>query len=446
MRIAVIGAGWAGCTAAVDLARRGHAVAVFEAGAVPGGRARRVVRAGLPLDNGQHLLLGAYVETRRALALVHGEGVPPGVLAQHPLAIVPLAPGHDALALRSPGGGAPGLAWALLSARGLRFSDRLGLLAWFARLASAGFRCPPDATVADLTANCPAAAVRALLEPLCIAALNTPPERASARVFANVLRAAFAGPRGASDFLVAATDLSSLYADAALGRVACAGGEVALRTRARLVAASDDAVTLEVGRGERLFDAVVVATGPHQLADALPETFAGAPALDAARQAAAALDYEPIATAWLGYTERCPLPAPVLRLDDSPGQWLFDRPDVLERAQPDPARPPLAQLVSVVVSASGPHDALDAPALARSCDAQLRRLAPGWPALAFAQAITERRATYACTPTRPRPASALPHPRVALAGDWLDDAFPATLEAAVRTGFAAADRLVRGLA
>ena len=77
MRIAVIGAGWAGCTAAVDLARRGHAVTVFEAGAVPGGRARRVVRSGLPLDNGQHLLLGAYEATRRALAIVHGAEVPP---------------------------------------------------------------------------------------------------------------------------------------------------------------------------------------------------------------------------------------------------------------------------------------------------------------------------------------------------------------------------------
>ena len=437
MRVAVIGAGWAGATAAVALARRGHAVAVFEAGAVPGGRARRVVRAGLALDNGQHLLLGAYEATRRALALVHGADLPADLLARGPLAIRPLAPGAGALSLRARGAGPLGLALGLLGAHGLRIGERLGLVAWFTRLARAGFRCAPDATVAELVASCPPAAARALLEPLCIAALNTPASHASAQVFANVLRAAFAGPAGASDFLVATTDLSSLFPEAVLRAVAGSGGEIALRTPARLGKLSADAVTVAIRGDPRRFDAAVVAVGPHQLDDALGDV----PALDDARRAAQELRYEPIATAWLGYAAPCPLPARMLRLDDAPGQWLFDRPDILARAAPDAARPALAQLVAVVVSASGAHDALDAPALARACDAQLRRLAPGWPALAYAQAIVERRATYACTPRRPRPARILAHPRVALAGDWLDAEFPATLEAAVRTGFDAARAL-----
>ena len=439
MRVAVIGAGWAGCTAAVDLARRGHAVTVYEAGAVPGGRARRVVRSGLPLDNGQHLLLGAYAATRRALAVVHGAEMPRGLFDRRPLAIHPLAPGRDVLAVRARGAGPLGLALGLLSARGLRIGERLQLVAWFSRLARAGFRCPSEATVADLTAGCPPAATRLLWEPLCIAALNTPIARASAQVFANVLRAAFAGPAGASDFLVPTTDLTAVYPDDALRRVAEAGGEVALRTPARLVAVADDHVTVALRDGERSFDGVVLAVGPHQIADVLPDHPAFAEVLRDAR----GLAYEPIATAWLGYTAHCPLPAPMLRLDDAPGQWLFDRPDVLARAGPDPARPELAQFVSVVVSASGPHDTMSAHALALACDAQLRRLAPGWPPLAFAQAIVERRATYACTPQRPRPAHILPHPRVALAGDWLDAEFPATLEAAVRTGFAASAALDR---
>ncbi len=437
MHVAVIGAGWAGATAALTLARRGHAVAVFEAGAVPGGRARRVERAGLALDNGQHLLLGAYAATQRALALVQSAGVPVDVLARSPLAIRPLAPGAGALSLSARGSGPLGLALGLLGAHGLRIGERLGLLAWFAGLARAGFRCAPGATVADLLTACPPAAARALLEPLCIAALNTPPAHACAQVFANVLRAAFAGPAGASDFLVATTDLSSLFPEAALRAVAASGGEVALRAPARVGALSGNAVTVACRGAARRFDAAVVAVGPHQLDSALGDD----PALADARRAAGGLRYEPIATAWLGYAAPCPLPAPMLRLDDAPGQWLFDRPDILARAAPDDARPALAQLVAVVVSASGAHDALDAPALARACDAQLRRLAPGWPPLAFAQAIVERRATYACTPRRPRPATILAHPCVALAGDWLDAAFPATLEAAVRSGFDAARAL-----
>ena len=90
--VAVIGGGWAGCAAAVTLARAGVPVALFEAAPVLGGRARRVARAGLPLDNGQHLLLGAYDQTLALMDLVHGATVARAVVARSPLSIVPLSP------------------------------------------------------------------------------------------------------------------------------------------------------------------------------------------------------------------------------------------------------------------------------------------------------------------------------------------------------------------
>ena len=58
--VAVIGAGWAGCATAVELARTGAQVTLYEAARVPGGRARRTNYQGKTLDNGQHILLGAY--------------------------------------------------------------------------------------------------------------------------------------------------------------------------------------------------------------------------------------------------------------------------------------------------------------------------------------------------------------------------------------------------
>jgi predicted NAD/FAD-binding protein len=81
-RVAVVGAGYAGMAAAVTLADAGVRVVVFESGAVPGGRARRVHAHGHDLDNGQHILIGAYTELLRLMQRV---GVPPNAVLRVPL-------------------------------------------------------------------------------------------------------------------------------------------------------------------------------------------------------------------------------------------------------------------------------------------------------------------------------------------------------------------------
>ena len=77
MRVAVIGGGWAGIAAAVELTASGAHVTLIEAGRVLGGRARSVNIDGRTLDNGQHILLGAYRET---LALMRRVGADPDAL------------------------------------------------------------------------------------------------------------------------------------------------------------------------------------------------------------------------------------------------------------------------------------------------------------------------------------------------------------------------------
>jgi len=67
---AVVGGGWAGCAAAVELVRAGQQVTVFEAARTLGGRARRVAFDGRELDNGQHIMLGAYSESLRIMRAV----------------------------------------------------------------------------------------------------------------------------------------------------------------------------------------------------------------------------------------------------------------------------------------------------------------------------------------------------------------------------------------
>ena len=102
----------------------------------------------------------------------------------------------------------------------------------------------------------------------------------------------------------------------------------------------------------------------------------------------------------------------------------------------------MRQLLAVILSASGPHEALDHGMLAVDIDAQLRRLQPDRPPCEWFQVIAERRATYACTPGRARPGHVRLVDGVYLAGDYVDADYPATLEAAVRSGLAAAQAVL----
>ena len=155
MKVAVIGAGWGGMAAAVQAAQAGHAVTVFEAGRAPGGRARAVAaqRAdGTPvlLDNGQHILIGAYTE---CLRLMRAVGVDPDqALLRLPLQLV----FPDGAGLQLPDVPPP---WDALTgiarARGWSLGERLALLARAARWRLAGFACPPGTSVAGLCAGLP---------------------------------------------------------------------------------------------------------------------------------------------------------------------------------------------------------------------------------------------------------------------------------------------------
>ncbi len=188
---------------------------------------------------------------------------------------------------------------------------------------------------------------------------------------------------------------------------------------------------------------IVLAVAPHQLLATLGDV----PGTDAIREAVAMLDYESTTTVYLGYA-RAPASAAAARfaqLDAAPGQWLFDRADILARA--GAGAPTMDALYAVVISADGPHLDYDPPTLARLVDAQLRRLAPDLAPLMWSQVIAERRATYACTPhsvaARSGLADMAPMPGVRLAGDYVDTEYPATLEAAVRSGVHAAEALLR---
>ena len=437
-RYAVIGGGWAGCAAAMELARAGHAVTLYEAARTLGGRARRVERENTVLDNGQHILLGAYTETLRLIRLAGQD--PAELILTLPLQMrYPAASGGmDFVAPRLP---APlHLAWALLRAKGLRRADKLALMRFSTAMRWMDWQLHNDCTVSELlqrfdqtdTLN------RLMWHPLCLAALNTPPGRASARVFINVLRDSLgARRRRASDMLIPKADLSALFPDAAARYVAQHGGQVKTGAKvAALQSLADGRWQLDDGEH---FDAVIVATSSVQAA-ALLQGVADA-RLNQSIGQMQALTTEAISTCYLQYAASVRLDLPFYALVDAPeqqhwGQFVFDR-GQLDTGQ--------AGLLAVVISASGTaaeqgHGPL-AQAIATQLAHALRRPELAQPL--WTQLITEKRATFACTPDLLRPGNASGVPGLLLAGDYTagDDRrqdYPATIEAAVRSGVAAA--------
>jgi squalene-associated FAD-dependent desaturase len=439
-RVAVIGGGWAGCAAAVTLAAAGVPVTLIEQAKTLGGRARRVSFGALALDNGQHLLIGGYDRTRELLALVHGADRVAALFRRLPLTIRPFGRvASSAVSLTAWRAPAPfHLAGGIACARGLDFAERVAVIADYRRLARAGFRCPSGQTVAECFAATPRRAFAAIWAPLCLAALNTPPRAASAQVFANVLRAALTGAARNSELLVPAVDLSACFPEAAVRFVERHAGSLRIGIAARAVIADARAVMVGFGTSTEPFSAAIVAVGPHQLAGTLGAEAGGDPAWRTTLAQVDAFAYESITTIYLAFAERVPFALPLLRLDDGPGQWAFDRSASLAG---DPASD-AASLIAVVISAGGPHDALDHATLSHDAEAQLRRLAPNLPAVIWSRVVVERRATYACTPALARPVHGRIGPGVYLAGDYTDQELPATLEAATRSGVAAARALL----
>jgi squalene-associated FAD-dependent desaturase len=414
-RLAVVGGGWAGLAAAVEAARCGWQVTLFEMAHRLGGRARSVDKAGTTLDNGQHILIGAYAETR---SLLRELGVDESAaFLRCPLQMVDAA--GRGLALRP---GAPGPAFAGAVARNAqwRVSERLALLAAAARWWIAGFRCEANLTVADLTAHLPAAVRDDFIDPLCVAALNTPAPQASARVFLRVLHdALFLGP-GSADLLLPRCDLGALLPEPAQRRLALAGATLRPGHRVDTLERLEGRWSVD---GEP-FDRVVLASSASEAARLARSV---APEWSAL---AGTLAYEPIVTVYLR-ADHNPLPAPMVALRSDmhhPAQFAFDRGQL--GAVPE--------LLAFVVSGAqawverGPAATVDA--VVAQCEATLARHLRG--PVSVLQAVTEKRATFRCTPGLRRPPMGVADGLLA-AGDYVDGPYPATLEGAVRSGRAA---------
>lgn len=396
MKIAVIGGGWAGIAAAVELTAAGAETTLFEAGRVLGGRARGVEIDGRKLDNGQHIMLGAYRDT---LALMRQVGADPDELFdRRPLQVID----NTGFRLALPHLPAPlNVAWGLLNASGVGLGEKLRTALWMDGIKRRGFKLAGETTVAEWLddAGQTGALRRHLWEPLCLAALNTPAERASAQLFANVLRDSLGSSRRAdTDLLLPRVDLGQLLPEPAGHWLQAHRAQIRLSTRVSQITEAENGIAID---GET-FAVAIIATAPQHVGALWP---------------AAATDYayEPIATVYRNFEPKMKLPFPLSNRLGGHCQWVVDRGQAM---------------LTCVLSGHGDWEKLDDEALATTLDQEL-----GWPnPTGWHKVIREKRATFSAIPGLHRPDFKTSNPRLFLAGDYTWADYPATLEGAVRSG------------
>jgi hydroxysqualene dehydroxylase len=439
--VVVVGGGFAGLAAAVDLAERGRGVLLLERRAFLGGRAYSFLdrTTGDTVDNGQHLMMGCY---RHTLGFLEKIGALGNIKFQPNSRVDFLSDtdGHAAFAC-------PPLPAPLHLLAGLA---RLKTVGWGDRVRALGVglalkRMNGDrARLADIT-------VREWLDELgqskriqhrfwdliALATLNEAPERASADMFARVIEEAFLHTRRDSTMVISRVGLSEMYTADAQRFVEERGGEVRVN-------ATVERVEFEGGRagglilrgGERVEPDAVVSAVPYFALRTMiaPEVAAG---VEAFRHLG---DFQsaPIVSINLWYAE------PVTDLEfvgllDSPVEWVFNKNAV------GASRGRYQHLALVI---SGAHAAAKLPKeeITEMAVNEMRRFFPAArkqrPAHSFV--VREHHATISHTVgvARLRPAQRTPFANFFLAGDWTDTGLPATIEGAVWSGQECARQLL----
>ena len=409
----VVGAGLAGLSAAVRLAERGERVVLYEAAKAAGGRCRSYHDAALDLtiDNGNHLILSGNRAAMAYLRLIGGRETLHGP-DEAVFDFADLRSG-ERWQLRPNAGRLPW--WILVPSRrvpGTALWDYLAPL----RILSAS----RDATIGEVM-RCEGPLWERLWHPVLLAALNTEPDRASARLAAPILRETLGAGGGACIPLVATEGLSAAFIDPALAYLAARGAVLKLGTRLK-------ALSMDGNRASGLaFATQTIPIGPQdEVVLALPPAAADGivPAVSKPTE------FRGIVNAHFRTVPSAGQPL-LLGLVGGLSEWLFAYPDRL----------------SVTISAGDRLFDTPREELAERIWAEIAPLSglpvepmPVW------QIVKERRATFAATPCEAakRPPARTDIHNLVLAGDWIDTGLPATIEGAIRSGEMAASLLHRG--
>ncbi len=416
-----------------------------------GGRARTININGIKLDNGQHILLGAYSATLNLMQRL-------GINEQKTMLRLPLqmrypaysadSGGMDLLTQHFP---APWhLLFALMRSTGLSKTDKFALLRFLSKMRWMNWRLANDCSVAVLLTRYQQTprSIQLLWRPLCLAALNTPLNDASAQVFLHVLRDSLGACRSASDMLIPRVDLTNLLPQQAALWIEQHGGKVQYGSAVQAISHSATQSQTQKWRIQTTinnndnyfddfdnFDGVVIATQAKHAQALLSKAMN-----NNVTPSWATFQYEAITTCYLQYPPNYKLPHVFFALLDDVsnnawGQFVFDR------GQLDAQH---AGLFAVIISAANAAITMEHTVLGAAIARQLSNafampelMQPIW-----VKVVSEKRATFSCTPNLTRPNNATALHGVVIAGDYTAGDYPATLEAAVQSGIKAARLII----
>jgi hydroxysqualene dehydroxylase len=420
------------------LAEHGIQVLVLEARGRLGGRATAFIdrETGERVDNGQHVMFGCYVETLRFLRRISAAD---SVRIQPALRVPFIDRSGRRSELACPTALPPPvhLLAGVLRWPAVPFRARLSAVKLAPALLARRSGHPggtPDQTVAEWlrTRGQHDTLVRALWEPLAVAALNQPIDSARADPFRVVLTRMFSRDRLASSIVLPAVPLDEMYALPARRVIEARRGEVKLNALARIAIEGSRVTGVEI-RGNRVEASAVICSVPwHALTSTLlspPRTLAGI-ADDASRMTSM-----PIVTANLWY-DRVVTSDEFVGLIGRTTQWIFDKRRVFGET---------ASHLSLVTSAAEALAPLSNAALIALAERDVRDALPAARSATLVRAtvVREKQATFSLSAGQPRrPSTTTPVQGLFLAGDWIDTGLPGTIESAVVSGHQAAEAVM----
>lgn len=430
-KVVVVGAGFAGLSAACALAEKGISALVLESRAFPGGRCfsrnPKDKTFPFPFDNGAHVFLGAYRATKRFLAR---SNTLDALLPLQPFQLV----GYEAEGLRRAIQEAPlpsplHLACGVLSAGAFSMTSKTRLLAALFRMKnrSLNFARPLEAFLAETRQT--EEMRRFFWNPLTHAVFNTEPEDVPEGAFQKVAREAFFQTRQDSSILAARVPLSELIHPHAERFLKKNKGAIAFRSPVQKLQSKNGRLRVETTNGRMFYPhAVILAVPPFCAARLLPD--------------------HPLAEGWSRFSYRGILsvdlvfdrpifPEPLVSFPGARFEWAIRRTGIWRNLPEEP-------FYYTLIAGACPPENMRTPSRLLLPEIQhllAERLPKGAQAKILSWRIgREPRATFLWTPESHcyRPQAASPIPGVFLAGDWTATHLPATLESACLSGETAA--------